>query len=63
MTRVYRLTDEDPPENLHHIKKIFLDETPEEPQSTREPGESLHDYLTRKGIKCFCKVCRGKNGK
>lgn len=58
MTRVYRLSDPDLPEELNTIKEIF-GEAPEEPKSTREPGEGLHDYFMRKGIKCFCNICRG----
>ncbi len=31
---------------------------PAEKDKPRGRNESLHDYLTRKGIKCACKVCR-----
>jgi hypothetical protein len=27
-------------------------------EEPRKPGEGLHDYFTRKGIKCFCPPCR-----
>jgi hypothetical protein len=30
------------------------------PKSTRKDGEGLHDYLTRKKIKCFCPACRAR---
>lgn len=66
MMRVYRVTDPDLPEELHVVRDVFTNKTkpepPEELKNTREPGEGLHDYLTRKGIKCFCKLCRSKNG-
>ena len=62
MVRVYRLTDPDLPENLKPIKDIFMGDVKETPEvkDPREPGESLHDYLTRKNIKCFCNDCRKK---
>lgn len=31
---------------------------PAEKDKPRGRTESLHDYLTRKGIKCACKMCR-----
>lgn len=66
MVRVYKITDPDLPEELHTVRDVFngtiKPEPPEEPKNTREPSEGLHDYLTRKGIKCFCKLCRSKNG-
>lgn len=31
---------------------------PSEANRPRGHNETLHDYLTRKGIKCACKVCR-----
>ena len=30
---------------------------PQDPTSPRGDNETLHDYLTRKGIDCFCKPC------
>lgn len=64
MTRVYHLTDPDLPENLNTVRDVFLGkEAAPENLNTREPGEGLHDYFMRKGLKCFCPDCRkkGKN--
>lgn len=30
-------------------------------ENPRKEGESLHDYFTRKGMKCFCNDCRQKS--
>lgn len=68
--RVYNLNDPDLPESLHIVKDTFtssvqpkIEEKAAEivQDNTRQPGESLHDYLNRKGIRCFCKICKGKN--
>lgn len=32
----------------------------EKPVSDRRRGESLHEYFTRKQLKCFCPKCRNK---
>jgi hypothetical protein len=40
-------------------KAFFLnDNLRKELKDTRKHNESLHDYLTRKGINCFCNACR-----
>jgi len=65
--RLYELTDRDFPENLLFYRNIFLPQVygvfNPQPKSDREKGESLHDYLTRKNIKCFCKPCRAAEEK
>ncbi len=71
--KVWELTDSNLPESLNHVKAIFLskelspasgqevDKKPTPPVlhvSDRARGEGLHDYLTRKNIKCWCRKCR-----
>lgn len=50
-TRLWRLTDKDLPKQFHIIRDVFI-------AGPRQPGESLHDYFMRRGIKCFCPKCR-----
>lgn len=52
--RLYTIYDKDLPNNLKTVRDIF------EPKESgeRKVTESLHDYLTRKKIKCFCPECR-----
>lgn len=65
--RLWKVDDPDLPENLHMIREVFMkpaEEPKREPvvqKDGRKEGESLHDYFMRKGIKCFCNQCRGKN--
>lgn len=54
--RVYNLTDKDLPDNLLLVREVFLNEV----LNSRKRGESLHQYFTRKGFKCFCKACSRK---
>ena len=50
-----RIKDEHP--NIY--KTFFLnDDLKKEQADKRRHNESLHDYLTRKQIACFCKPCR-----
>lgn len=66
--KIWKLDDPDLPRELHTIRYVFTgqypDDAPEEPETPQEaPKEGLHNYLTRKGIKCFCPECRKKEGK
>lgn len=61
MTRVYRIEDPDLPEELNTVKKVFSEPVkPAVEENPRGRNEGLHDYLTRKGIQCFCKSCRSE---
>lgn len=48
---VWELTDSNLPRDFWNIRDVFLG-------LSRQPSESLHDYLTRKGLTCGCKACR-----
>lgn len=59
----YPLTPEQVKEQFPLIYEIFFMDkpvAPPPPKSTRKDGEGLHDYLTRKKIKCFCPACRAR---
>lgn len=66
--RVWTINDLDLPDELHTVRDVFSQpsikkvEAPKPPveENPRGPREGLHDYLTRKGIQCFCKPCRSK---
>lgn len=58
--RVWNVDDPDLPDELAPIKKVFSKPVVVPEVNPRGPKEGLHDYLTRKGIKCFCKPCRSK---
>jgi len=47
------LKDPKLPQELHKIRDVFIG-----PIDDRRRGESLHSYLIRKNIQCFCKNCR-----
>ena len=54
MSQIKELTTEEIKRQYPNIYEILFQKT----TSDRRPDESLHDYLTRKQIKCFCKQCR-----
>lgn len=58
-TRIWEVGDADLPEVFHPVRKVFMAK-PVEQKDGRKEGESLHDYFTRKKMKCFCNNCRKK---
>ena len=62
LVKVWELEDPKLPKELFYLKDIFLAKIKKEPEAKprgdRKPGESLHDYLTRKNIPCFCRPCQ-----
>lgn len=62
MNKVWSLDEADLPKELHYLRDIFLvkKERVPQPRGDRKPTESLHDYLTRKNISCFCRSCNAE---
>lgn len=60
--RVWNIDDPDLPDELSTVKKVFSQPKPQPVPEVEPRGrkEGLHDYLTRKGIQCFCKPCRSE---
>lgn len=52
--RYWHLKDPTLPEEFKKIRQVFLEEAKE----PRKRNESLHDYLLRKSIKCWCRKCK-----
>lgn len=59
VTKLWHLDDADLPAEFHRIRTIFLGPAKKPlPADLRKRNESLHDYLTRRSIKCPCRNCR-----
>lgn len=64
MNKLYHLDDADLPEIALPIRALYYPEKKPQPivvpalkKTDRRPGESLHDFLTRKNLMCFCRAC------
>jgi hypothetical protein len=65
--RIWHLDEADLPEIAWPVRDVFMEKRERRPEPTVLPNdlkksdrgrnENLHDYLTRKGIKCFCRKC------
>lgn len=65
--KVWDMRDLDLPLELQTVRYIFTgqlaDDKLGETHSPRARNESLHDFFTRKGLKCFCKNCKKERAK
>lgn len=71
--KIWELDEADLPEIAWPVREVFMQRRERRPEpialpndlkkSDRGRNESLHDYLTRKNIKCFCRQCVAANKK